>query len=260
MPPASMLPEGGFDGVLMDLVDLADAVRSKRVLLVGEDHRFNETLRYLTDLMECLDDRPVSLLLELPSTTQPLLERFLDSGEERDLATLFDSRGTLPFHPLLRWAQQNPARLSRVAAIDQHRHRIASMRCFLVDSRNESMAEAIVEEYRANPEARIIAYGGQLHMLMSGRYRYDQPNRQAVGPRLLAAGIPREEITSIMLSGAGQFALSEVWHRSGAVHLDGELALIPYQYFIGGAVFGPGNAGDLFDYFVNLGPMTEAGS
>jgi hypothetical protein len=49
-----------------------------------------------------------------------------------------------------------------------------------------------------------------------------------------------------------------VWESPGALPIDGEAARVPYAYFIDYPIFGVTEASELFDYFVNLGPLTPA--
>jgi hypothetical protein len=40
------------------------------------------------------------------------------------------------------------------------------------------------------------------------------------------------------------------------VRITGDAAAIPFDYFLPEVIFGAHTAGELFDFFVNLGPLT----
>jgi peroxiredoxin len=255
-PPANILSSEELRAGLLNLDELATALHDKRVLLVGEDHFLNETLAFLVDLMEKLDDRPISLLLELPADMQPSIDRYLGDCSETALQAAFAERQVLPFQSLLRWACATPSRMTTVLAMDERLLETLLKRMFLEDTRNQTMAEVILKEYEGNQDTRVIAYAGQMHMMKAGRYRYDDPSREPAGSRLMGMGVARDDIASIMLGGADKFHLHEVWDRPGTLPLEGELARIPFPYFIDYPIFGVDRAGELFDYFVNLGELT----
>jgi hypothetical protein len=118
------------------------------------------------------------------------------------------------------------------------------------------MARALLEEYQGHPDTPVVANSGQLHLTMGGRYRFDVPSRVPAGARLLRLGVPRGDIASVMLSGGEEFPLHTAWREPGALRIGGELARIGFPYFIDYPIHGVAHAGELFDYFVNLGPLT----
>jgi hypothetical protein len=256
-PAAEVISAQVLESRLLTPNELAASLGERRILLLGEVHRFNETLAYLTDLMERLDDRPISLLLEMHADSQDLIDLYLEDGDEGVLDELFRPGRNLPYQHILRWARGNRERLRCVLAMDESRTEIMCKRVFLSDTRNQTMAEAIAGQYEGDPDVRVIAYGGQLHMGMAGRYRFDNPSREPVGSRLVRMGIARSDLASVMLSGNDRFHLHEVWTRPGALPIADALPTIPIAYLNDGAIYGVTHAGELFDYFVNLGPMTR---
>ena len=95
-------------------------------------------------------------------------------------------------------------------------------------------------------------------MLRSGRYLYDVANRESVGSRLRRAGIPPAELRVILVSGADRFPIAETWTRPGAIAAESPLGDLPYEAFFRTHVFGAAKARELFDYFVNVGPLTAS--
>lgn len=256
-PPEDILPPDVIADRQLTLEGLAAAVRDRRVLLVGESHLYEEPPVYLTALLEKLDEHPVSLLLEMPSQVQPDIERYLQSGEESLLDEIFTGRPVLQLQHLLRWARQNPKRVVAVKAIDEPMYEIRLKRSYFADTRNPTMARAVYHEWKAHPERRVVFYGGQLHMMKAGRYRFDQPSRQPAGSRVSALGVPEDEIAVVMLNGNDNFHLHSQWPEPGVLAIDGDPVRVPIAYFIDYPIFGIDFADEAFDYFVNLGPMTK---
>ncbi len=253
--PESVLPPDVLSRSLRSPDELAGELRDKRLLLIGETHRVNETMAYATALLDRLDDRPLRLLVELPAGAQESIDRFMRQGDSELLGAVF-AQDALPLRRLLVWARAHRDRVSRVVAIDEDLLRIGLQRDLSFDTRNDTMARAIVGEYDAHPNERIVAYCGQLHMTMAGRYRFDEPSREPAGSRLLRLGVPRDEIASIMMDGEGHFPLYAAWSDPGALKMSGSVATIPFPYFIDYPIYGVSRAGELFDWFVNLGPLT----
>ncbi len=256
IPPAEIISPQRLAAGLIDLDSLAELVSTKRVLLVGEDHLYHEPPAYTTELLERLDDRPISLLMELPYDAQPNIERFLEEGDEAAFEEIF-SRQVLQLQHLLRWARENRDRFSQVEAIDEPTYEIFLRRAYAGDTRNPTMAAAILQSLEDHPEARVVVYAGQLHMMTAGRYRWNLPSRDPVGARIIRMGVPRSEVVTIMLNGGDNIHLFEVWEQPGALPMSGDFARIPVPYFIDYPIFGATTAGELFDYFVNLGPLTR---
>ncbi|TNF74481.1 MAG: hypothetical protein EP299_07145 [Acidobacteria bacterium] len=255
-PPAEVLPVERIEKNLLDVEELASRIGGKRVLLIGEDHLFKEPVIYATTLMDAFGDRPVSLLLELPAAIQPAIDHYLEECTEPALASVFEGQLVLALQDLLRWACNHPERARAVKAMDENMLDILLKRLFLTDTRNETMARAIVSEYEDDPDTLVVAYAGQLHMTQAGRYRYNQPDREPAGSRIHRMGVPDGEIVGIMLNGGDKFHLHEVWKSPGALPMEGAAASIPYAYFIDYPIFGVKEASELFDYFVNLGSLT----
>jgi len=130
------------------------------------------------------------------------------------------------------------------------------MRTVAWDTRNQTMAEAVAAAYREYPQARIVAYGGQLHMLRNGRYMYDSGSRVPVGARLPVLGVPATQICSVILEGQHRFPLSEAWKgKIGAI--DVARHDVPASYLMGDTIYGVDHAADVMQYFVNVGPVTN---
>lgn len=256
-PPEDILSTEALAAHLMGIEDLAAVVRQKRVLLVGEDHLYEEPPAYLVALLERVDETPVSLLLELPADSQDSIDRYLREGSEMLLDEIFTGKPVLQLQRLLRWAKDNPQRVVSVIAFDEPMYEIRLKRSYLADTRNATMAEAIHREWKTYPDRRIVAYGGQLHMMKAGRYRFDQPSRQTAGSRITGLGVPEDEIVVVMLSGGENFHLHSVWEKPGVLAVDAEPLRIPIAYFIDYPIFGVEYADEAFDFFVNLGPLTR---
>ncbi len=93
-------------------------------------------------------------------------------------------------------------------------------------------------------------------MTLAGRYRFDSPSREPMGSRLLRAGLKRGQVQTVLIAGGEKFPLFDLWPKPGAVTLNSPLGELPYQAFISSVVFGTKSASELFDYFVNVGPLT----
>lgn len=256
-PPEAILSPEGLSDRLLSLPELAKALRTKKILLIGENHLYEEPPVYLTALLEELEDAPASLLLELPRDIQPAIEEYLRSGRQTVLDEIFTGRPVLQLQHVLRWAHEHRAKVPTVRAFDEPQYEIRLKRAYLTDTRNPTMAQAVSRETKEHPGRRVVAYGGQLHMMRAGRYRVDEPSRDTAGSRLPGLGVPPEEITSVMLAGGENFHLHSIWDKPGVLPIDGKPARIPIAYLIDYPIFGVTFADEAFDYFVNLGPLTK---
>jgi hypothetical protein len=90
---------------------------------------------------------------------------YLENPDDSHLETLFTDHDALPYERILSWAGTNANRVENVVARDDNRRQAIWPRAILSDSRNETMAKHIASAFVQNPEANIIAYGGQMHML-----------------------------------------------------------------------------------------------
>lgn len=245
-----------IDPARLDRADLARRVTSARFLLVGETHFKNETVTWLLGLLDELEDgRSLVLLLELPRPTQGAIDAYLDSGDERHFAEIWGEHEALPYHPILRWARAHRERVARVIAFDEERWRTVVARALLDDTRNETMAAALATAAAEHPAARIVAYGGSMHLMLGGRYRFDVENRRPAGARLLDLGVPRDQVVSIALDG-DEMPLAPAWPGGTALDLGSAAGLLPYQYFHVYPIYRAARIGELHDYFVQLGPLT----
>ncbi|MEJ2580495.1 MAG: hypothetical protein P8127_02480 [Acidobacteriota bacterium] len=182
-PPEEVLQPATLASRTLNIEGLAAAVQDRRVLLIGEDHLYEEPPEYAIALLEELGGPPVSLLLEMPADTQENINRYLKQGDERILDEIFTGKPVLRLQQLLRWARANQKYVRTVKAFDEPMYEIRLKRSHLADTRNETMAAALHREWQAHPDRRIVAYAGQLHMMKAGRYRVDQPSRQTAGAR-----------------------------------------------------------------------------
>ncbi len=227
------------------------------VLLVGEEHFHREPPALLCGLLEAVEGRRVVLLLELPAGTQAMVDEWVETGSSPALAAAIRQGDALPYGEILGWAHRNRHRLSGVVAMDEDRARIVWNRTLLRDTRNETMAQAVLRARREHPADLAVAYGGQMHMLLAGRYRYDREDRTPAGARLLRAGVPRARLRSVLLSGAGKAPVSDAWPGPGVLALSGPVGEEPWPYFIDEAVFGAATGRELFDHFVHLGQLSR---
>src|SRR3546814_10515256 len=150
----------------------------------------SDLVDFFTGLINELGDDPLVLLLELPGSTQPAIDRYLASGDEHEFDAIWGKVEALPLHGILRWAHANQNRVVEVVAMDEDSTRIFINRALLDDTRNETMARAMLEASKAHPDARNVAYDGAMHMMLRGRYRFDAEHRRPAGSRMLAAGHP----------------------------------------------------------------------
>ena len=259
--PEEALAEVGarLEDQLLDVQALTDKLKDSRLLLVGEAHFQQEVIAYFLEILDHLEDEQLVLNLELPSSIQGSLDAYLESGEERHLDTLKTTRGCLPYQEILRWSYRNRERIVRVFAVDETQDQIRFNRKYLcTDRRNRTMEKHVYRAYRDFPEARIVFYGGQMHMLKSGRYKFDIKNRTPAGHRLLNTDIPEDDIRVVMIDGEGGFPLSSAWNgKIGTMEMQGAFARLPFTYFYTYPVYRVTHAGELFDFFVNVGETTQ---
>lgn len=241
----------------VDFEHLAADLAGVDILLVGEEHRYREPTEFLTRLLEATRERRLVLLLELPNDQQEAVEEYVRTGGSAVFDAAVRDDKALPYASILAWAHAHQERLADVSAFDETRARIVLQRAVLRDTRNATMAEAILRARQAHPDALIVAYGGQLHMILAGRYRYDRPDRTPAGALLLAAGIPRQSIRSVLLSGDGKSPLAGIM-PTGVVRTTGPIGVESFVWFIEYPVYGADTGRDLFDYYVNLGALTRA--
>lgn len=256
-PPETVLSPQTLTENLIPLKELAEALQDKRVLLIGEDHLYNEPPLYLCKLLEEMKERPTSLLLELPNDIQPEIDAYMRDGSESALRAIFSGRQVLQLQSLLRWSFKNRQQMMEVVAVDEPLYEIMLRRSYLEDTRNATMAGAIVRTCRKHPNNRVVVYGGQLHMMKAGRYRADRPSRDTAGQRLTRLGIPENQIVSVMLNGGENFPLHSIWGQPGVLPLKDQDFRIPIPYLIDYPIFGGNYAHEFFDYFVNLGKLTK---
>lgn len=241
---------------LIDRAELARRVAPARYLLVGETHFKNETVAWFLGLLDELGEGPLVLLLELPQSVQGGIDAYLDSGDERHFTAIWGEHEALPLHPILRWARAHRDRVERVVAFDEDRWRTVLARARLDDTRNETMTRELVAAATQHPTARIVAYGGSMHMMLAGHYRFDVDNRRPAGARLLDRGVPRDEIVSIALDG-DEMPAAAAWPAGTILDLRGAAGLLPFEYFHVYPIYRVARIRELHDYFVQLGPLSR---
>ena len=244
---------------ILDVEMLTHKLKDSRMLLVGESHLQHEVIGYFLNILDRLPDEQLLLNLELPSSIQGNIDAYMKSGEEHLLDTLKATRGCLPYQEIIRWSYRNRERVVRVFAMDETLTQMQFNRRYLcTDTRNETMKKALYRAYRDFPDARIIAYAGQMHMLKSGRYKYDIKNRTPAGSRLINSDIPEDDIRVVMIDGEDGFPLSPAWNgKMGAMEMLGEFARLPFTYFYTYPVYRVTHAEELFDFYVNVGKTTK---
>ncbi len=235
------------------------ALTRRRILLIGEGHFVAEPIAYVTALLEELhraDRRRTVLLLELASGAQADLDRYLANGDEAALAAAFGRHRMLPYQKIVRWARLHHDQVRAVVAYDEDSGRVLLMRLLGTDTRNATMADAVLRAARAFPGDRVVAFGGRFHMMLAGRYRYDSDTRRPIGARLLAAGVRREELAAVWLY-AGDPPADALWTRPGAIALEGAAGELPVALLETDPVAGVARLADAVDYAVYLGAGTR---
>ena len=233
--------------------DFLSALKGRRILLVGETHYKIEAISFFISLLSKIKESPLVLLLELPAGLQPYLDSYLSKGEEKFLAEGWEKFDALPYKDVLRWAWQNKNRIVRVVAMDEGKFRIRLTRLLLTDTRNATMANHIFNAYQNFPNAKILVYGGQLHMLLSGRYRYDVENREPAGHRLLKLGLDRNAVSTILLAGVNDLPIEKAWALPGILSTEKEAGILSIAHYIDYPIFKVKHSKDAFDYLVHLG-------
>ena len=183
------------------------------------------------------------------------MDEFVGTGKSAAFDVDVREGAALPYAAILRWAHRNRAKVSAVIAMDESSREIFVNRALLRDTRNATMAKAILDAHRVHAGDLVVAYGGQLHMTLAGRYRYDVANRTPAGA-LLLQHVPRERIRSVMLSGRTKAPICEIT-PAGIVATAFSAGELAYPYFIEYPIFRATRARELFDYWVNLGDLTR---
>jgi len=260
IPEKTMVDIGSrIEEMRLDIQQLPERLNGRRVLLIGEEHMKKEIIDYFLLLLDNLPDDRLVLNLEWPEAVQGFIDSYMESGEETYLEKISNSPYTLPYQAILRWAFKNKDRVAKVYAMDENTGRIRFNRKVLcTDTRNKTMAKKIYQTYNDFPGARIIAYGGMMHMLKSGRYRYDEDSRTPAGNLVVTRmGIPKEDVRIIMINGEGKFPLSPAWKGTpGALEMTGGFASLPFDYFFEYPIFRVRTADELFHFFINVGTLS----
>ena len=246
-----------LSATLMNIDEVSAFLAPKKIVLVGENHFVAEPQIYFTQILDKLNDKPIVLLLELSQDSQEEIDAYLSTGDEKHLQKVFENGHNLPLEYILKWAFDNKWRIKKVIAFDENSLHVLFNRIFLTDTRNETMAEKVYSSLKEFQDARILVYGGGMHILKNGRYRYDSDTRSPIFPRLKKMGVPENEIASVMLSGTDRFPLDSLWRTKGGIKLNSNLGNMPYEYFIDYPVFGIQKACEAYDLFINLGTLTE---
>jgi len=239
---------------------LLQKLRRAEVLLVGEDHFYQETTQAFTGLLEARslfgDERPLVLLLEIPSFLQPAVDSYVFEGRSAQFDAAVAVGKALPLGHILAWAHQRRNLLSSVRAIDENPARIFVRRALLSDTRNRGFAREVWRAREKYPLALVAVYGGQLHMLRAGRYRYDRADRTPLGALLLAQGLPPQALHTLFLSGPGKSPLADAL-PIGNYDLQGPLGEFNFVWVAEYPIFAVEQCRQLGDTFVQLGPLTR---
>lgn len=247
-----------IDTKLLSIPALAEELRESRILLFGEPHLQIEVMEYFTKILDHFQDEQIVLNVELPPSLQDEIDHYMDSGDERFLDAMAECKSCLPLQDIFRWCYSNRSKVVRIFAVDEELDRILFKRKYLcTDTRNRTMSKLVYKTYQDYPNARIIFYGGQLHVMKSGRYKYDIRNRVSAGTRLINSDISPEDIKVIMISGENEFSLSPAWNgNKGALDVRGTFCKLPITYFYTYPLYRLSYAGDMFDFYVNVGKTT----
>jgi hypothetical protein len=241
----------------VDRRTLVAAVAATRVVLVGESHFVEEPITWLCGLLDELHaahGRRAVLVLELLRRGGADIDRYFATGDEEALGAAF-GWGALPYQRIVRWARAHPEAVAGVVAADENPWHSGVMRLFLTDTRNDTMARAVAAAAQTG-SARVVAYGGALHMMKSGRYLYDSDTRRPMGARLPALGIPVGD-TAVVWLFAGDPPGDGAWEQPGAVVLAGKAGDLALAQIEEARIFGATRFGDIVDYAVYLGPATS---
>jgi hypothetical protein len=237
--------------------DAARALAARRVVLVGDATGMAEPIAFVTQLVQDLraqDGRGAVLVLELPRSAQPHLECYLATGEEGALDEAWRTPA-LPYRGLVRWARAHPELVRTVIAAGEDPSRVLAMRVLGWDTRSASLAAEIERALVAWPEARVVAFGRRMHMMVAGRYGYDSDSRRPVGERLLRAGMRRDELAAIWLVAGGPLA-DGVRTAPGTIGVEGPAGALPIALFDPEPVAGARALRDVVDQAVYLGTAT----
>lgn len=256
-PQTAYALEEKLAGDIVDNVELGEAIKDKKIVLIGETHFQDKVMSYFTDLMGKIPGKKIVLNLELPESIQNTIDAYLETGDEKYLSSIKACSECLPYYNIIKWCRDRKDKVERVFAVDENQSRIFLMRCVCYDTRNKTMAGNILKSYRKYPDRLILFYGGQLHCLLNGRYLYDVENRTPAGKLLLRNGIGRNDLTSILLDYNNNFPASRAWKGSiGAVRINNGLREVPVNFFVRDTLYGVNHAGEVFDYYVNVGNLT----
>ena len=242
---------------LIDEASMIGDLMSADVWLVGEDHFYREPNEYLTHLLDAVRDRRITLLLEIPRNLQPAVDAYVSTGASPSFDAAVREGDALPFGHILQWAHRNRTKVSRVVAVDEPGGTIFLNRALLRETRNRTMADSVSSSIDRAPGDLVVIYGGQLHMTLGGRYRYDLENRTPAGALLLRQ-LDRRRIRTVLLSGKGKSPASEIL-AEGVYAAATPVGEVPYAYFIDYPIFRASKARELFDYYVVLGKLTRIG-
>lgn len=239
---------------MLDNGELGDAIKDKKIVLVGETHFQDKVMSYFIDLMGKIPDKKIVLSLELPESIQNTIDSYLETGDEKYLSSIKACSDCLPYYSIIKWCRDRRDKVERVFAVDENKSRIFLMRCVCYDTRNKTMADNILESYRKYPGRLILFYGGQLHCLLNGRYLYNVENRTPVGKHLLQHDVTRNDISTILLDYDDNFPASAAWRgRIGAARINDRLRELPLNFFVRDTVYGVTQVGEVLDYYVNVG-------
>jgi len=250
------LVRDAIDSKIISMETMADKVKNKKVILVGEIHFREKIMQCFIDFLDVLPVDKLVLALELPASIQPEINMFMENGDNNYLEKIETCKNCLPYKGIIQWCYEHKTKIKAIVAIDENRARIILNRALCKDTRNKTMTDNIIKLQRKNEEIPVVFYGGQLHCLQSGRYLYDVENRIPMGNRLLKV-YSQKDLTTIILSANKHFVSYEAWGtKIGGLSMEDETTkILDRRYFIHEPVIGSRNSGDFFNYFVNIGDL-----
>lgn len=173
-------------------------LKDKELLLIGEQHGATEYPAYAGAVVEALSkNQPVALGLEFPKDIQPVIDQFLQTGDENLLhATAFFQD---PVYHSGRGSHAMVALLKKMRAlhIPVFCYDIANGNAYA--ARDTEMAKNILEYKNAHPDTMIVTYSGNVHSRLINGFPGNPGhiNMGAEALRLSAGNLTLENTTNL---------------------------------------------------------------
>lgn len=215
---------------------------SHRIILLGESHGTVEPPQLASALMRrYLASEPVRLGLEVPSDTQPALDKFLTSaGSASDRSALMHAGFWMP-QTAAHDGRRNHDSLDMIDVARQLRAVGADIAVFAFDpgstgehhQRSRRMGDAIRARHLAEPDARLLIVTGNVHA-MRKRPGYAPPEMQTpmgadladLAPFSVRIDARGGEIQACRPEGCGPWPLPDTPQRRSGPGSDGVYDLI----------------------------------